>query len=53
MPSRRYLDKREEEAIVNHVLYLIQRGAPPRLLDIADIANILREERRIAPIRQD
>ena len=53
MPSRRYLDKREEEAIVDHVLYLIQRRAPPRLLDVADMANILQEERGIAPVRRD
>ncbi|KAJ8107759.1 hypothetical protein OPT61_g8642 [Boeremia exigua] len=53
MPSRRYLDEREEEAIVDHVLYLIQRGAAPRLSDVADMANILREERRIAPVRRD
>ena len=53
MPSRRYLDEREEEAIVDHVLYLIQRGAPPRLLDVADMANILREERGMAPVGRD
>lgn len=53
MPSRRYLDKREEEAVVDHVLYLIQRGAPPRLSDVADMANILREERGMAPVGRD
>jgi hypothetical protein len=53
MPSRRYLDEHAEEAIVDHVLHLIQRGEPPRLSDVADMANLLRAERGMAPVGRD
>jgi hypothetical protein len=31
--------------IVKHILYLVKRGFPPRLLAVANIANSLRVER--------
>jgi hypothetical protein len=44
------LDDNEEQVIVEHILYLDERGFPPRLSDVADMANILREERGMAPV---
>ena len=42
------LDKTEEEVIVQHILNLVERGFPPRLADVADMANSLRAERNLA-----
>ena len=41
------LTKLEEEVVVEHILDLNSRGFPPRLADIANIANSLRAERNL------
>ncbi|KNG45295.1 nucleoside-diphosphate-sugar epimerase [Stemphylium lycopersici] len=50
MPPLRSLDNNEEELIVEHILHHIKRGFPPRLADVADIANSLRQERGLGPV---
>ena len=45
MPVSRGLNNNEEQVIVKHILHLVKRGFPPRLLAVADIANSLRAER--------
>lgn len=47
MPNSRKLDKIEEEVIVKHILELVSRGFPPRLLAVADMANSLRSARNM------
>ena len=41
------LTKLEEKVVVEHILNLDSRGFPPRLTDVADIANSLRAERNL------
>ena len=41
------LTKLEEEVVIKHILDLNLRGFPPRLVDIANIANSLRAERNL------
>ena len=53
MANRRNLNKYEEEAIVDYVLNLIDRGSPPRLSDVAAMANLLREERGMPHVGQN
>jgi hypothetical protein len=36
--------------IVEHILYLVKRGFPPRLLAVADMANSLRAERGLGHV---
>jgi hypothetical protein len=36
--------------IIEHILYLVKRGFPPRLLAVADMANSLRAERGLGYI---
>ena len=44
MPVLRGLNNNEEQVIIKHILYLVKRGFPPRLLSVANIANSLRAE---------
>jgi hypothetical protein len=50
IPNSRNLTKPEEDVIIEHVLDLIERGFPPRLADIADMANSLRAERNLGQV---
>ena len=50
MPNLRNLDQNEEKVVVEHVLNLVTRGFPPRLADVADMANSLRAERNLDPV---
>jgi hypothetical protein len=43
--NSRALDENEEQVIVKHILYLDERGFPPRLSAVAGMANSLRAER--------
>ncbi|KAH9859203.1 hypothetical protein J1614_012280 [Plenodomus biglobosus] len=47
IPKSRKLDKIEEEVILRHILDLVERGFPPRLAAVADMANSLRDERNL------
>ena len=44
------LTSTEEEVIVQHVLKLDERGYPPRLADVEDMANSLLAERHQPPL---
>ena len=44
------LTKDEEEVIVQHILKLDERGYPPRLSDVEDMANSLLAERQQRPV---
>jgi hypothetical protein len=46
-PKTRKLNEIEEEVIVKHILDLVERGFPPRLAAIADMANSLLAERNL------
>ena len=46
-PKTMNLTKLEEEVVVEHILDLDSRGFPPRLADVADMANSLRAERNL------
>ena len=46
-PINMNLTKLEEEVVVEHILDLDSRGFPPRLADIANIANSLRVKRNL------
>lgn len=48
--NSRNLTGAEEEVIVKYVLKLVEHGHPPRLLDVANMANSLREERGLGPV---
>ena len=50
MPVLRGLNNNEEQVIIKHILYLVKRGFPPRLLAVANIANSLRAERSLGYI---
>ena len=50
MANSRNITNAEEEAIVKYVLELVEHGHPPRLLDVANMANCLREERGLGPV---
>jgi hypothetical protein len=41
------LTKLEEDVVAEHIIDLIERGFPPRLAEVADIANSLRAERNM------
>ena len=49
-PTTISLDKTKEEVIIQHILDLVERGFPPRLADVADMANSLRAERNLAQV---
>ena len=44
------LTKLEEDVVVNHILDLDSRGFPPRLADVANMANSLRAERGLSQV---
>jgi hypothetical protein len=50
MADPRTLDNNEEQVIVKHILDLVARGFPPRLQDVADMANSLRAERGLGHV---
>ena len=47
------LTKLEEEVVVEHILELDSRGFPPRLADVANMANSLRAERNLGQVGQN
>jgi hypothetical protein len=47
MPNSSNLTKLKEDVVTEHIIDLIERGFPPRLAEVADIANSLRAERNI------
>ena len=49
-PKSMNLTKLEEDVVTEHVLDLIERGFPPRLADVADMANSLRAERDLGQV---
>jgi hypothetical protein len=49
-PKTMNLGKTEEKVIVQHILDLVKRGFPPRLADVADMANSLRAERNLGQV---
>jgi hypothetical protein len=44
------LTKLEEDVVAKHIINLVERGFPPRLVEVANIANSLRAERNISYI---
>ena len=50
MPNSSNLTKLKEDVIVKHVLDLVDRGFPPRLAEVADMANSLRAERQLGQV---
>ena len=47
------LTKLEEDVVVKHILDLDSRGFPPRLADVANMANSLRAERNLVQVGQN
>ncbi|USP79293.1 putative transposase [Curvularia clavata] len=52
-PKTMNLTKLEEEVVVEHILDLGSRGFPPRLADVANMANSLRAERNLGQVGQN
>jgi hypothetical protein len=50
MPNSSNLTKLKEDVVAEHIINLIKRRFPPRLAEVADIANSLRAERNIGYI---
>ena len=50
MANSRNLTHDEEQVIVTHILELVTRGFPPRLADVAAMANSLRAKRNLGPV---
>jgi hypothetical protein len=50
MPNLSNLTKLKEDVVAKHIINLIKRGFPPRLAEVANIANSLRAERNIGYI---
>ena len=44
------LTKLEEDVVDEYIVYLIDRGFPPRLAEVADMANSLRAERGLGQV---
>jgi hypothetical protein len=44
------LTKLKEDVVAEHIINLVKRGFPFRLVEVADIANSLRAERNIGYI---
>jgi hypothetical protein len=44
------LDNNKEQVIIEHILYLVKQGFPPRLSAVANIANSLRAERGLGHV---
>ena len=53
IPNSSKLTKLEEDVIVKHILELVTRGFPPRLADVANMANSLRAERNLDQVGQN
>ena len=49
-PKTMNLTKVEEKVVIEHILDLDSRGFPPRLADVADMANSLRDERSMGHV---
>jgi hypothetical protein len=47
MPNLSNLTKLKEDVVAKHIINLVKRRFPPRLAEVADIANSLRAERNI------
>jgi hypothetical protein len=47
MPNLSNLTKLEEDVVAEHIIDLVKRGFPSRLVEVADIANSLRAERNM------
>ena len=47
------LTKLKEVVVVEHILDLDSRGFPPRLADVANIANSLRAKRNLGQVSQN
>ena len=52
-PKSMRLEATEERVIVQHILKLDERGYPPRLPDVEDMANVLLAERSQRPISKN
>jgi hypothetical protein len=52
-PNSSKLTKFEEDVIVKHIIKLVTRGFPPRLADVAIMANSLRAERNLDQVGQN
>jgi hypothetical protein len=50
MPNSSNLTKLKEDVVAEHIINLIKRGFPPRLAEVANIANSLRAERNIGHV---
>jgi hypothetical protein len=50
MANSRNLSNTEEQVIFEHILELVARGFPPRLADVATMANSLRAERNLGHV---
>jgi hypothetical protein len=50
MPNSSNLTKLKEDVVAKHIINLIKRRFPPRLAEVANIANSLRVERNIGYI---
>jgi uncharacterized protein YoaH (UPF0181 family) len=50
MANSRNLTNTEKQVIVEHILELVARGFPPRLADVAIMANSLRAERSLSHV---
>jgi hypothetical protein len=50
MPNLSNLTKLKEDVVAEHIINLVERGFPPRLAEVADIANSLRAERNISHV---
>jgi hypothetical protein len=50
MPNSSSLTKLEEDVVSEHIIDLIDRGFPPRLAEVADMANSLRAERGLGQV---
>ena len=44
------LTKLEEDVVAEHIIDLVERGFPPRLAEVADMANSLRAERNLGQV---
>jgi hypothetical protein len=47
MPNLSNLTKLKEDVVAEYIINLVERGFPPRLAEVADMANSLRVERNM------
>jgi hypothetical protein len=50
MPNSSNLTKLEEDVVTKHIINLVKRRFPSRLVEVANIANSLRAERNIGHV---